>query len=339
MRAGLVTGTRRFELVEVPEPQARPGTAVVDVHRCGICGTDVHGFLSSEPYPAALCGHEWVGVVRAVGDGVRHLHEGDRVVAGVAPACGRCRSCVAGRPAWCATAFLGMNGRDPLASAHGGFAPSIAVDAARLVPVLAALSDDEAAVVEPTTVALHAVHRTPPRLGDTVVVQGCGPIGLLTLQCARAAGAGRVVAVEPDEQRRALALALGADEAVAPGEAALAAGRNADVVYECAGVPVALQSAVDLVRRGGSVALVGLAAGQATVAPATWLVKEVTVTASLGYLHHEFTESMALIADGRIRVKPLHDATVSLDDLPATIERLADAPSSAVKVLVDPTAG
>ena len=88
MKAGLVTGQRRFELVDVPTPQARPGTAVVDVHLCGICGTDVHGFLGADPYNPAICGHEFVGTVTAVGDGVTHLHEGDRVVAGtiLAPA-------------------------------------------------------------------------------------------------------------------------------------------------------------------------------------------------------------------------------------------------------------
>ena len=80
MRAGLVTGQRRFELVEMPEPEAQPGTAVVEVGLCGICGTDVHGFLSHQPYNPAICGHEFSGVVAAVGADVTHLHEGDRPV-------------------------------------------------------------------------------------------------------------------------------------------------------------------------------------------------------------------------------------------------------------------
>jgi (R,R)-butanediol dehydrogenase/meso-butanediol dehydrogenase/diacetyl reductase len=338
MRAGLVTGQRRFELVEVPEPEARPGTAVVHITRCGICGTDLHGFLGSDPYTPSICGHEWVGTVAELGAGVDHLTEGDRVVAGIAPACGRCPECTAGRTAYCVQAFLGMIGRDRLAPPHGGFAPRIAIDAARLVRVDLALTDDEAAVVEPTTVALHAVLRSRPRAGEVVVVQGCGPIGLLTLQCALALDAAAVIAVEPDAKRRELALSLGADEALSPADAAARFGRaGADLVFECAGVPSTVQQAVDLVRRGGRVNLVGLASGTATIAPGSWLVKEVSVVASLGYLHHEFGEAIALIADGSVQVAPLHDRTVTLAELPAAIAELADDPSSAIKVLVDVT--
>jgi (R,R)-butanediol dehydrogenase / meso-butanediol dehydrogenase / diacetyl reductase len=336
MRAGLVTAPRRFELVEVPEPEPAPGVAVVAVRRCGICGTDVHGYLGPGPYTPAICGHEWVGEVVAIGAGVRAVAEGDRVVGGIAPPCGRCGPCRSGQAAWCTTALLGMVGRDPLAPPHGGFAPRLALDAQRLVRVPEALTDHEAALVEPLTVALHAVRRSPPALGATVAVVGAGPVGLLTLQCARAAGAGRVVVVEPVEARRSLACSLGADEAVPPGDPAAA---GADVVYECAGVPSTLQAAVDLARRGGTVGLVGLAEGPATVSPATWLVKEVTVVASLGYLHHEFAPAMALVTSGRVALAPLVDAVVTLDDLPATFARLADHPGAAVKILVDPTGG
>jgi (R,R)-butanediol dehydrogenase / meso-butanediol dehydrogenase / diacetyl reductase len=337
MRAGLVTAPGRFELVEVPEPEARPGTAVVAVERCGICGTDVHGYLGPEPYAPAICGHEWVGRVLAVGEGVTSVVEGERVVGGIAPPCGTCAACRVGQHEWCKAAFLGIVGLGPLAPPHGGFAPRLALDAGRLHPVPDALSTDEAALVEPLTICLHAVNRTPPAPGASVVVVGCGPIGLLTLQCARAAGAGRVTVVEPLPSRRALALALGADAALPP-EEARAAGR-ADVVYECAGVPATLQASVDLVRRGGTVGLVGLASGSAEVHPASWLAKEVTVVASLGYVHHEFAEAMDLVESGTVNLTPLVDETVSLDDLPATIERLATDPASAVKVLVDPTAG
>lgn len=338
MLAGLVTAPRRFELVEMPEPAAAPGLAVVAIARCGICGTDLHGFLGPAPYNPAICGHEWVGTVTDVGNGVTGVSAGDRVVAAVAPACGSCAECLAGRPAYCLPAFLGMIGRDALAPPHGGFAPRIAIDARRLVRITAAMTDDQAAVVEPTTVALHAVGRTPPRDGEIVVVQGCGPIGLLTLQCARAVGAAHVVAVEPSPLRRELALAVGAAEALTPDEAEDRFARSgADLVFECAGVAATIQQAVGLVRRGGRVNLVGLASGTATISPHAWLTKEVTATASLGYLHHEFAATIDLIIDGAVRIEPLHDRTVSLADLPAAIEALADDPSSAVKVLVDPT--
>jgi (R,R)-butanediol dehydrogenase/meso-butanediol dehydrogenase/diacetyl reductase len=339
MKAGLVTGQRRFELVEFPEPEPIAGTAVVAVSRCGICGTDLHGFLSDQPYNPAICGHEFVGTVAAVGAGVTNVAEGDRVVGAAAPPCGRCAPCRAGQTSWCTTSFLGFVGRSELAPPHGAFAPFVRFDATRLAPVTEPLSDDAAAIVEPATVALHAVRRTPLRAGDDVVVQGAGPIGLLTLQCAKAAGAGRLTVIEPQAHRRELALRLGADRAITPAEAPdVLRGLGPDVVFECAGVPATVQSAVDLVRRGGVVNLVGLASGTATINPGVWLTKEVTVVASLAYAFDEFRQAMALIADGRVQVAPLHDRTVGLTELPVAIEQLADDPSSAVKVLVDPNA-
>jgi (R,R)-butanediol dehydrogenase/meso-butanediol dehydrogenase/diacetyl reductase len=342
MLAGLVTGQRRFELVEVPEPVAVPGTAVVDVTRCGICGTDLHGFLGADPYNPAICGHEFVGTISAIGAEIGtapgRLREGDRVVAAIAAACGQCPECRAGRPDYCGPAFLGMIGRDALAPKHGGFAPRIAMATARLVQVRPELSDDQAAMIEPATVAYHAVMRTRPGPDDVVIVQGCGPIGLLTLQCALASGAGSVTAIEPSAHRRALAMAVGASEALTPDEAIERFGHaGADVVFECAGVAATVQSAVVLVRRGGLVNLVGLASGLATISPGSWLIKEVSVIASLGYLHDEFAPVIDLVASGALRIEALHDRTVTLAELPAAIEALADDPSSAVKVLVDTT--
>jgi (R,R)-butanediol dehydrogenase/meso-butanediol dehydrogenase/diacetyl reductase len=337
VKAGLVTGHRRFELVEMPEPVAGPGLAVVDVALCGICGTDLHGFLGHQPYNPAICGHEWTGTVRAIGAGVTHLEVGQPVVAAIAPACGQCPSCRAGRPAWCQAAFLGMIGRDRLAPAHGGFAPAIALDAQRLVPVHRSLTDEAAAMVEPSTVAYHAVVRTPPGAGDVVVVQGCGPIGLLTIGCARALGAGTIIGVDPVAGRQALARRVGADQAVGPDAIdGLLGAAKADLVFECAGVPATIQRAVELVRRGGTVNIVGLASGQATIDPHAWLLAEVTVVASLGYLHHEFATVIDLIADGQLEVLPLHDRTVALAEAAALFARLADDPTSATKVLVRP---
>jgi (R,R)-butanediol dehydrogenase / meso-butanediol dehydrogenase / diacetyl reductase len=335
---GLVTGQRRFELVERPEPTPSEQCAVVNVRLCGICGTDLHGFLGADPYNPAICGHEWVGVVSATGSGVIRVTAGDRVVMGTPSPCGGCAECNAGRSAYCVPAFLSMIGRDALAPPHGGFAAHVAVAATRLVPVPANVTDESAAITEPATIALHAVDKTPPRPDDVVVVQGCGPIGLLVIQCARARGVGQIVAVEPSPGRRELAVACGADRALDPGEAADEFGRRgADLVYECAGVAATVQQAVTLVRRGGRVNLVGLASGTATISPGAWLMKEVQVTASLGSLYHEFVEVLDLISDHQLPVEVIHDSTIPLAELPTAIERLADDPSSATKVLVDPT--
>jgi (R,R)-butanediol dehydrogenase/meso-butanediol dehydrogenase/diacetyl reductase len=342
VRVGLVTGKRTISLRDLPEPEPAAGKAVVEIGRCGICGTDLHAWASGAPYNPAICGHEWAGRVSKRGAGVAHLKEGDAVAIGIAPACGACPECRAGRAAYCAAAFAGMLGLGPLAAPHGGFARAIAIDAARLVPVRAGLSDEDAAMLEPATVALHAVRRTPLRLGESCVVLGAGPIGLLTLQCAHAAGAGAVVVVEPHPVRRERALALGATAVVDPHREdvgarvrAVLGPLGADVVFECAGIPQTIQQSAELAKRGGAVSLVGLANVPAEIKPGTWLVNEIRLFASLGYLNEEFDMTMGLVLDGRLRLAPLHTQTVGLDELGAAFEQLHDSPDQ-IKILVDP---
>lgn len=343
MKAGIVTGRQRLELREFPEPQPEPGKAVVQIAYCGICGTDLHAYQSGEPYNPAICGHEWCGTVSAAGADVAP-REGDRVAIGIAGACGRCPSCQRGDHAHCESAFAGLIGTGPLAAPHGGFASAIAIDAARLYPVWDAIDDVHAAMLEPATIALHAVRRTPIRLGDCVVVIGAGPIGLLVAQCARVAGAGALIVIEPQPARRGLARSLGADLVIDPGAedsaeriAAFSGRTGADVVFECAGIPATIDTAVTLCRRGGAVSLVGVPNAPSTIHGAAWLVKEINLTASLGYQREEFDLTQALVADGRLRLPPLHSATVGLDGLAAAFDALSSDPTE-VKILVDPNA-
>jgi (R,R)-butanediol dehydrogenase/meso-butanediol dehydrogenase/diacetyl reductase len=342
MHAALITGKERLELVDFPEPTPAPNGVVVDIAFCGICGTDIHAYQSGEPYNPAICGHEWSGTVSAAGDGVKSLSEGDRVVVAVAPSCGNCAACRRGQAERCLVAFMSAIGRDELAPPHGGFAPRIAVAASRVVKTDPGLTDEQAAQVEPVTVAFHAVRNSPPRLGDTAVVQGAGPIGLATMQWVRAAGAGRLVVIEPSAERRTLARSLGADHVVEPGAPAdqllkeLTHGLGADIVYECVGRPFAVQTAVDLARRGGAMCLIGLADGDVPISPASWLIKEISVTSSLAYFHEDFEMSMGMIADGRVAVEPLHTSTIGLDGLGDALVEFAGGGSEQIKVLVDP---
>lgn len=342
MYAALVTGKREIRQVAFPEPEATPGRAVVAVDYCGICGTDLHAWLSGEPYNPAICGHEWSGQVMAVGDDVSHVHEGDRVAVGVATPCGTCRTCQRGDAGHCETVFAGMIGVGPMAAAHGGFAPAIAIEAARLYQLENGIDPATAALLEPATVAVHAVRRTPIRLGDSVVVLGGGPIGLLTLQCARVAGAGTVILVEPQPARRQLGQRLGADRVIDPRAENVAEAvdawlgqSGADVVFECAGIPATINQSVTLARRGGVVSLVGVADQQAQIVPAEWLIKEVELVASLGYLREEFAVAQGLVLDGRLDLPTLHTSTVALDDIAQAFERLTEAPEE-VKILVNP---
>jgi (R,R)-butanediol dehydrogenase/meso-butanediol dehydrogenase/diacetyl reductase len=345
MQVGLVTGERTLSLLDMPTPEPSEGKAVVDISYCGICGTDLHAYISGQPYNPAICGHEWVGHVSGLGAQVNNVKEGDRVAIGVSHACGNCGSCRRGNTAQCESAFAGAVGAGPLAASHGGFAKSIAFDAGRLYQVPDSISDEQAGLLEPATVAVHALRRTPVNLGDRVVVIGGGPIGLLVLQAAKLSGAGCCVLLEPTEFRRTLGTQLGADLGIDPLQddwqeqlAAFIGPDGADVVFECAGIASTIQTSVNIVRRGGVVSLVGVASHPATIEPGIWLMKEPRLVTSIAYLHEDFAITKALVADGRIKTAPLHTSTVALSELATAFDRLIDQPTE-MKILVDPRLG
>ena len=341
MHAALITGKGQVEFKEFDDPTPTPDGVVVDIAFCGVCGTDIHAFQNGHTYNPAICGHEWSGTVSAAGADVTHVSEGDRVVVAVPPPCGSCAPCRSGNTNTCATSFLVALGRDPLAPKHGGFAPRIAVGANRVVKTDPRLTDEQAAQVEPATVAFHAVRKSGLRLGDFAVVQGAGPIGLTTMQWVKAAGAGEVVVVEPNDARRELASRLGATATATPDEIEELVkertnGVGADVVYECVGKPQTIQSAVNLARRRGAMCLIGLADSDAAISPSAWLIKEINLTAALAYSHEEFQMAMGMIADGRCMVEPMHSVTTNLEGLSDALADLASGQSQQTKVLVNP---
>ncbi|AYJ50472.1 zinc-dependent alcohol dehydrogenase [Rhodococcus sp. P1Y] len=326
------------EEAQVPTP-ADDGV-VVDIRYCGICATDTHGY-SSAALPPAVFGHEWTGTVTAVGRDVTTIAVGQRVVGGVGPACGRCPQCTAGHAAQCDLAFAEANGITDDAPAHGGFGTTLSVSARRVIPVPDVLTDEEAALVEPATVTFHAVKRTAMTLGSTVVVQGAGPIGLLTAQHARNAGAGRVIVSEPSPHRREQAVKLGFTDVVEPADLnrvlrEATNGLGADVLFECTGVASLLQPSAELVRRGGILSLLGYPGTDSQVSYGDWQSRELTVIGSLAYSHEDFVGSMTAIAEKRIDVLSLHTGTIGLDGLTAMFDELDSGKSVHAKVLVDP---
>lgn len=338
-----VSGVSQVELREETVPVDLPaGSVEVTITYCGVCATDTHNYTSGGQVPPAVFGHEWTGTVQRVADDVTTVEPGQRVVACVGPACGRCAMCVAGHTQHCDTAFAEANGVTPDAPVHGGFATSLVVAARRVMPVVDGLDDVQAALVEPTAVTFHAVRRVRQALGAVVVVQGAGPIGLLTAQHARHAGAGRLLVVEPNPDRRAAAVELGFTDVFAPGEEFRARldevsdGLGADVLYECTGAAALFQPSAELVRRGGTLALLGFPMTSSEVSYGDWQIRELTVIGSLAYNHEDFLGAQLAIADGSVRVDSLHTGTVGLGQLAELMDELDSGRTQHAKVLVDP---
>ncbi|GAB6903226.1 zinc-dependent alcohol dehydrogenase [Kineosporia succinea] len=339
-----VNGVSSLAVVQEETPaELAPGTVRVSITFCGICATDTHNYTSGGQIPASVFGHEWTGVIAATADDVTGLPVGTRVIASVGAACGVCAQCQAGHPGHCDLAFAEANGVAPGSPTHGAFAQSLVVSQRRVMPVLDGLSDVEAALVEPTAVTFHAVRRTHQDLGAIVVVQGAGPIGLLTAQHARHAGAGQLIVIEPNEERRKAATDLGFTDVLAPGEAArnrvleVSDGLGADVLYECTGVAALLQPSAELVRRGGTLSLLGFPMTDSTVSYGDWQIRELTVIGSLAYTRDDFLGAQRAIADGSVKVAGLHTGTIGLGELAAMLDELDSGRTAHAKVLLDPS--
>src|SRR3954452_23291228 len=265
MQAMLLKEYMHLEVVEMPKPQIGPDDVLVRVRACGICGSDVHGLdgRTGRRIPPLVMGHEAAGEVVGCGANVTDLHPGDRVTFDSTVYCGRCFFCARGEVNLCDNReVLGVS-PGPYRR-HGAFAEYVAVPRRIMYKLPDNLTYEQAALIEAVSVGVHAVNLTPIVLGDTAVVIGCGMIGLATLQAAKHAGAARVIVVDPDDSRLALARDLGANVTLNPKSVnavdeirGLTEGRGAAVAIECVGATEPIKTALDCVRKGGAVTLVG----------------------------------------------------------------------------------
>jgi threonine dehydrogenase-like Zn-dependent dehydrogenase len=324
VRAVKLLEAHHLELVELPVPEAVPGEVVIRVDGCGICGSDLTSYkvgLFTDSVP----GHEIAGVVESVGDGVSGWAAGEFAVIDPKIPCGICDDCRNGASYRCAMALTAGIGfaRD------GGFAELVAVPAPQLHRLPAGL-----ALVEPLSVAIHGVDRARLHPGDAVVVLGLGPIGLLTVATLHARGIGPIVGVEPVEDRRRLALELGAATAVSELREVRSHVAPTPAVIECSGYAPLLHAAADLVAPGGRLVLVGVPFGEASVIPLMWVTREIEIIGSIASSGADFAVSLAMLAadPGIARVATRR---VALAQVPEVFEELL-TPSSGGKVVVDP---
>lgn len=305
MQALVLAEVGRFELVDLPEPQPGPGEVRVRVTQSGICGSELGGFQGTDGLrrPGLVFGHELLGVVDAYGPGSptgSRIPAGTQVVVNPLRSCGRCRICRAGRPNVCPRRQL-LGGH-----VNGSNAELVVVDSGALLPV-AGERADSAILAEPTACAVRAVRRSTVPRGGTALVLGAGPIGLLLLEMLRLHGIETLLFSERMEGRVAAAAASGARRVPAEPSSLVEAvhsvtdGFGVDAVFDAVGSSQTRESAVQAVRPGGDVCLVGLHADESTLPVRDLIRREVACMTSFAYTPEDFADAVALLASGAVR--------------------------------------
>jgi threonine dehydrogenase-like Zn-dependent dehydrogenase len=337
VRAAVFHGAgQKLSVERVADPTPGDRQVVVRVESCGICGTDLtmtsgHGIMHWQP--GDIPGHEYSGEVVALGPGVERLSIGDRVSQmAIYSCCGRCESCRMGNEAWC-------TGTDQSLGCAFGFAEYALVGETQAVKLQEGLSWDDGALVEPIAVGLHGVDMSDLRPGANIAVIGAGSIALAAVYWARRRGAGRIVVVATSNRRERFARLMGATDFVSGDDPVAAvhelAGGPPPVVFEAAGVPGALTTAIDMVGPRGTVTVLGACSEPDTFVPIVALAKQVRLQFSFVYGSGDYKTVMSALATDPDGPRLMVTDRVTLDGLPDIFESLRGR-SPACKVLVKP---
>jgi L-iditol 2-dehydrogenase len=313
----------------------------VRVRACGVCGSDVHGYDGStgRRIPPLVMGHEAAGIVERTGAAVSGFSPGDRVTFDSTVSCGACDYCRRGQINLCdRRTVLGVSCADY--RRHGAFAEYVSVPARIVYRLPEALSFEHAALIEAVSVAVHAVGLKTPNADDTVLVLGCGMIGLLVIQVLREKGCTSIIAVDIDERRCDLALQLGATAKLVGTDVSehvrrVTGGRGADHAFEVVGKSETVQAVVRAVRKGGTVTLVGNLAPHVELPLQDVVSRQLTLLGSCAS-SGEYPACIDLMARGVIDVAPLISATAPLDEGPTWFERLHKGDGRLMKVVLRP---
>ena len=316
----------------LPDPTPGEGEVVVEVGRCGICGSDLH-MTEDAAYGCKhgdVLGHEFAGEIVALGSGAEGLKTGDLVSVIPLMSCGQCEHCRKGEVQWCES--FGLQG--------GGYAEYALTRPNQCVKLPADVSLADGAIIEPLAVALHGVNLSGLRKGDKVLVLGAGPIGLAVAFWAKRMGAAKVAVQDIAEFQKSRALEMGADAFVIDpadpvGSAERALGGKADVVFECVGVPGLIAQGVEQVRPRGTILLLGLCTRPDTFNSFAMLSKEVRLVTSAFFTVQEYRASLDALAAGAIEPRLLITDTISLADAPGVFESLKHR-TRQCKVLIAP---
>jgi L-iditol 2-dehydrogenase len=343
MKALVHTEPYKFEFKDVPQPKPGDEEILVRVKAVGICGSDVHGYTgkTGRRIPPIIMGHEASGVVEAVGRKTQNVSVGDRITFDSTVYCNQCRWCRIGRVNLCDNRqILGVS--IPAFRRDGCLAEYVVMPWWITYRLPDTVSFEEAALVEPAAVGMHAARITPIDVNDVVGVIGAGPIGLFAMQAVRAKGAGQVIAFDVREERLAFAKQLGADITINPSAGDVAAelkrivGRpDVDAVLEAVGTPPAVDLGFKIVKRGGHLTLIGNVTPKVEVNLQDLIMRELNIRGSFA-IAGEYRTVLDLMAQGRIQAKPLISKMLPLSQGQGAFDVLHKGDPQLFKIVLHP---
>ena len=341
MRSVVIAGPKKLTIESKETKEGKEGYILIDVIKVGICGSDIHYWVSGEP-KGLVMGHEFSGIVIDNG-GSKKFKEGDRVTALPISPCMECKECKSGNVQICSntwTEAIGLSLDNP-----GGFGGRVLVreDMVRHLPDN--VTYENGAMVEPAAVALRAANLSGIKRGDRALVIGGGIIGLLTAMFLRFKGAEYVCLTETNAARGEKSVKLGvANEWFNALDPKLTeklmskteTGNGFDVVCDCVGNSPALTSAITYTRPNGNLVMVGISLGAVSVPLVSATLKEINMKGSIAYKPIEFDAVIKLLEDKKINLEKFVDDVVTLDEIQSSFERLTSGSDPAVKILINP---
>lgn len=343
MKALVLEEYNKLVYKDMPTPRIEDNEALVEVKACGICGSDVHGMdgSSGRRHTPLIMGHEASGVIAERGSAVTGFEEGHRVTFDSTIYCGTCFYCRQGLINLCDNRrVLGVS--PPEYRQHGAFAQYVAVPEHILYRLPDNLSFVQAAMVEPVSIAFHAVSLTPISLNDSAVVIGSGMVGIFVVQALRAAGCGTVIAVDLEQSKLDLALKLGADHGLLAGEVdvpeevrKLTDGRGANIAVEVVGNTIAVNTAINSLRKGGALTIVGNLAPTVEFPLQEVVTRQISVAGSCSS-SGEYPACLDMIARGVVNVDALVSKIAPLSEGADWFRKLYSQEENLMKVILTP---
>jgi 2-desacetyl-2-hydroxyethyl bacteriochlorophyllide A dehydrogenase len=347
MKAAVLFGPNDLRVVEKKVPRPGQQEVLIKVEACAICGTDpkilAHGWQNQPPFGEYVPGHEYAGTIVSLGEGVVGFSVGDRVAVEPHKGCGVCSNCLKGFYTVCFNyGNVAAGHRHYGFTVNGGYAQYAVNHLTTLHRIPDALNFEEATLITTAGTGMYGITRVGGiDAGETVVVAGPGPIGLMAVQLAKAVGAGRVIITGTRDERLSLARKLGADLAVNTTKEnvikrvlELTGGLGADVVLECAGSSGSLSDAVEFTRRNGRIGLVGIYSEPVAINAFKIAQWNITLAGSRAEGNRALSKVAPLMGDGRIKARPLITHTFPLEQVREAFDTFIQRKGGAIKVVI-----